>query len=747
MPLAGQPRIIVDETPDPEPSFGVYKINVLQVIWMPVIETTETNPASIQIDPTDTNNNGTVASVRAFANTINGEFKDTMKEGSHDELAYRIMGRVELWEAVPLLSSIGESGPNVDYATIMTTVDITKWVNQKGVKEVWLHSYGRYRTDPLVNMTTSESQMGSKWGNTSNSDPQNLPICNTTYTMIFFNHSFPMLEAMHNYQHQFERLLHQAESLTMPGASFEEKLFWGKFCGMATPPQSNATGLVMKDGYYRCGWGHFTPNSTKAYEYDNMTPAPSDILDWKPEGGGTVTMVNKDSWAPGLSGYYATGRGWDIFWFKAIPRAGNTLTYKNQPLTDWWRFVGDWDGCMAGKVGLFIPAIVPAPAPTPTTPTTPTAPTIPSRNPCLDKIPAMPFPGAFPGSTTKAPILPITPTIPIINDEADPPKNYPEQLWEVKVLQLAYFPLTADGTKLDIKITGDVDKSLADMQSWVAQQSSRLVAALEQGCHRTINYRIMTRIEIHEAIPTTWGTEWRPQGYEVPLVDYRSIMKRFDITKWVNEGIKQVWIWGYHGDKVVLWESTMTSKWGNISNSDRNKNEVPAVGDKSYTVFNFNYSRDASMALESHGHTIEGILNWIDGRDTTPTSSWGELLFWGYFVGSDHSHRLNPRNGIYRCGWIHYCPNSVKDYDWFNPRVVVSDIGDWRPEGGGQTAQVSAATWSANDDGGMAWKIAWMKAIPRANNGLTFKGKSVTNWWEFIADLDGAMKAGRKLAG
>jgi len=369
---------------------------------------------------------------------------------------------------------------------------------------------------------------------------------------------------------------------------------------------------------------------------------------------------------------------------------------------------------------------------------------ITTRNPCMDSLIA----------PTRGQISPVNPTAPITqptqqavieNFTPDPEKNYANQLWEVKILQLVYFPLTNDGLTLDIGVTGDVGETLATMRAFVDEQSALTIAALEEGCHETIAYRIVGRIEINEGYPLTRGTDFRASGYNPPLVDYKAILNRFNIFDWLAQGVSEVWIWGYHGDKVVLWESNMASSWGNISNSDRNKNELPVMPGKTYTVYNFNYGRDVASSLESLTHQIEAVLNFVDGRDTTPREVWDSLLFWGYFVGSNFSHKVLPRNGVYRCGWTHYAPNSVKDYDWFNPRVVTSDIGDWRPEGGGATAEVSASTWSATDDGGLAWKIAWMKAIPRENNNLPFRGKTLTNWWKFIGDFDGAMAEGMKL--
>ena len=68
------------------------------------------------------------------------------------------------------------------------------------------------------------------------------------------------------------------------------------------------------------------------------------------------------------------------------------------------------------------------------------------------------------------------------------------------------------------------------------------------------------------------------------------------------------------------------------------------------------------------------ITKTIDGRDVTHRDKWSELLFWGKFVGSDASHKIiNPG-----CGWAHYPPNGERDYDWANPRYVMTDIEDWQ---------------------------------------------------------------------
>jgi hypothetical protein len=200
------------------------------------------------------------------------------------------------------------------------------------------------------------------------------------------------------------------------------------------------------------------------------------------------------------------------------------------------------------------------------------------------------------------------------------------------------------------------------------------------------------------------------------------------------EGVKEIWIWGYHGGVLNLWESNMSSPFGDTSNSSRDPKDLP-VYKSTYTVYHYNYQRGLGEAIEDHMHQLEALLNHIDGRDTAPAEKWPELLFWGKFVGSDVSHKIvtNPA----RCGWTHYAPNSEKDYDWTNKRYVETDIEDWQPDRVGKTQRMNCERWNSDP---IQWRVYWLQAIPGANSGLSYKGKKLRNWWSFVADWDRAKR-------
>jgi hypothetical protein len=313
--------------------------------------------------------------------------------------------------------------------------------------------------------------------------------------------------------------------------------------------------------------------------------------------------------------------------------------------------------------------------------------------------------------------------------------------YTIPVLVVCYFPIKGD--RIDIDVTGDVGDPLADVRDRTDEATRTLVQSLEMGstyhgykdpaARPSLHYQVVDTIEFLEPLPVCEKVD-----DQAPMTDYYAIMDRVDIRRWVeDEGVKEVWLWAYHGDVVGLWESNMAGPYGDISNSRRYPDDLPVLS-KTYTVYHYNYGRRPSEAMENHIHQIEHVLNYVDGRDETPEEKWQDLLFWGQFVGSDRSHLIvSPR-----CGWAHCPPNAEKQYDWKNRRYVLTDIEDWTPEGTGERMSINCERWDSDQ---LEWFVYWMQNLPGANNGITYRGCPLTNWWTFIGDFDGAMDAGLDL--
>ena len=295
-------------------------------------------------------------------------------------------------------------------------------------------------------------------------------------------------------------------------------------------------------------------------------------------------------------------------------------------------------------------------------------------------------------------------------------------VFTIPTLVISYFPVSQG--QLDRAVTGDVGGPLEQLRRHTASTTRRVVQALETGsiyhgykepaAQPSLRYQIVDTLEFLEPLPS-----WPKPGHRVPMTDYNAIMQRVNVRQWVEErGVKEVWLWGYHGGVIDLWESNMAGPHGDISNSDRDPHDLPVLS-KTYTVYHYNYGRGPSEAVEDHIHQIEAVLRQIDPH-----------LFWDKFVGK-------PGEG--RCGWAHYPPNGERDYDWANPKYVWTDLEDWRPDGGGQKQQLNATRWNRDS---LTWFIYWMQNLPGRNNGLTYRGRPLTNWWSFIGDFDGAMAKG-----
>lgn len=324
-----------------------------------------------------------------------------------------------------------------------------------------------------------------------------------------------------------------------------------------------------------------------------------------------------------------------------------------------------------------------------------------------------------------------------------------EQVYEVPLLVLRYFPDEDDDGRLDPGITG-MNEELTTVRAKVDSLTSETIFSLEAGSSYhdykdtaatpSLDYYIIDTKEFLQRMPLSNNeVPWNPGIYRP---DYEGILNDLDICNYVDsQGVREVWIWGYHYGDLEPTESNMAmatisqAHWnfpdyGDVSNSER-INDMP-ICNRTYVLYNYNYDRGLGEALEDHTHQIEAVFNFVDCD-----------LFWNRFVNP-----YGPGKGITHCGWTHYPPNGRSDYDWMNEEGVESNCEDWHPDGSGETKQVNCYTWgdhSCPDDAGVSFKIWWMQNIPGKNNNLYFEGKNLRNWWDFIGDFDQGVRLGRNL--
>lgn len=301
-----------------------------------------------------------------FALEEGSRFRDygTHTKGSY--MGYRVVDIITVFEPLPRgkVAYFDVNGYPCffnDHFTIFERFNVEDYVNNYGVKEVWLWTHSYDSNYPSYNPSIhtpcnfrfiAESNMSSPLtGDISNSnqDPTDLPVYDRTYIVYGQNMRRSQAEVLHNHGHQIERMIPYVNYLQ----DVNTDLFWKKFVG-----QNSNNEFITG----RCGWTHMPPNTTGNYDYENTTLVFSDIKNWTPAGG-AQQQVNVNTWAnmnyswPGASSFpQKTESQWYIMWFQSIPGNNNTIPYNGQYITNWWNIIGDWDKAITSGMGLYAPS-------------------------------------------------------------------------------------------------------------------------------------------------------------------------------------------------------------------------------------------------------------------------------------------------------------------------------------------------------------------------------------------------------
>lgn len=207
-------------------------------------------------------------------------------------------------------------------------------------------------------------------------------------------------------------------------------------------------------------------------------------------------------------------------------------------------------------------------------------------------------------------------------------------------------------------------------------------------------------------------------GWHDPdTVDYEAILADFDLLTRVEAGqIDEAWLFAF--PYAGFYESVMAGPGAFWCNSPPIK-DTDSIS-RRFVIMGFNYERGVGPMLESFGHRVESHLKH------TWRHQHGEDNLWERFIRYD---KIAP--GQANCGWMHYAPNSLTDYDWGNPSKVLSNCDDWLnfPDFQGTVREVDCSEWG---DGDMrAHHKWWFKHLPRA--AAHTQGIS-NNWWWYGVD-------------
>lgn len=315
--------------------------------------------------------------------------------------------------------------------------------------------------------------------------------------------------------------------------------------------------------------------------------------------------------------------------------------------------------------------------------------------------------------------------------------------YSMRVLVLKFFPIAPDGRHIDITVTGDVGDLVSVIKQRVNSIDSNLVADLTEGsayhgyadpsAPPALSYRIAAKFEFDQAVPTELD-QGNPNYPVRP--DYRLIMKQNHICTWVDQrGIDEVWMWAYQGPhQLGISESKMSGPNGDISNSAR-LNDMP-ICEHTYTVYTYNYGRGTGEAMESHSHQLEAEFAYVDDQ-----------LFRQTFEGPAYPGNTSEPG---RCGSVHNPPNARFEYDRGDTQPHPSDCLAWDPDGLGPLTDISCANWTCVDNGDadnpvVDYLVWWMQNLPSMDNGLTYQGREMRDWWDVHAAWDDVVTSSRSL--
>lgn len=289
-------------------------------------------------------------------------------------LGYRVVDQVTVYEQTPPGKIMGHDGSDpvweADWFAIFDRLDVRHYVEDLGVREIWVWTGGLGRWPSFVEGVCDPQDFRGGWesnlsspltGDISNSnrDPSDLPVYDSTYVVYGYNFRRSQAEAIHDHGHQLESQFAYVNERQDGNAD----LFWKQWRGQ-DPDGNIVTG--------RCGDTHSPPNTLNGYDYENTDVVMSDIADWTVDGSGTFSPVNVDTWGT-LSWPWPDGVSefsqrvetqWYMYWMMSMPGFDNGLAYGRGAVTNWWEFIGNWDAAIAAGHGLHgTDSLADAPAP------------------------------------------------------------------------------------------------------------------------------------------------------------------------------------------------------------------------------------------------------------------------------------------------------------------------------------------------------------------------------------------------
>lgn len=338
------------------------------------------------------------------------------------------------------------------------------------------------------------------------------------------------------------------------------------------------------------------------------------------------------------------------------------------------------------------------------------------------------------GRSTSGTSQPVPPTVPADNT------TEPARLVTSRVLLVIYDPVMDPAT----------GQSLLQKMKWGDPDSltNEFIAAILSLSNGLARYQIVDRVELHE-FPALADKNFRydPASYMAVLnqaaaphkpdpVNYQAILTGLNILPRIaSREIDEVWVFNF--PYAGFAESIM----GGVGAFWCNANPLPNTSgcNRRFVMMGFNPERGVGEMLEAFCHRAESMLAqefrcqdfvaWTYRKNRTPATVGANLNLFQKFLCFE---QIAPgESGV---GTVHYAPNSTTDYEWDNPRKVLSRCDDWLnnfPVLTNPPREVGPEEWgNGNIRAHHEW---WLKHIPH----LAGRTDGVlNNWWQYIMDAN-----------
>lgn len=332
---------------------------------------------------------------------------------------------------------------------------------------------------------------------------------------------------------------------------------------------------------------------------------------------------------------------------------------------------------------------------------------------------------------TAEPLVPLTPRVLVIvyDPVIDPLKNTRLVEWGIKNKNWARVGAGTNDVGIDAMIATyikDVDECSGGLVKYNVVERINV-----DGFPLKLSGKRFTALEYIDLYTVNQSKYKEPDD----RFDYNDFIKEFNLLQRVNNNeIDEVWVFAYPFSGN--YESVMCGTGAFWTNGPVIEN-TPG---KRFVIMGFSYERGVGEMEEDLGHRMESMVSrmygaedflaWTYSFKNDPTKfdalKYAETNLFGKFLLHD---KIAPGNS--QCGNVHYAPNSDKDYDWSNPRPVVTYADDWLtfPNMPKIQKMMNANAWGSGDiRGHHRWWFARFPKVEGRMNGIRM------NWWSYICD-------------